>query len=161
MLDQQIGEAARQALEAAVGDRRPELGERGEAPARFGGDEGFEPPLGAFARRRGAEFAVEPDARREQAAADDLARRDAAPGEPAAGLQRERLVVVGGERAEPAGDLRRHGAFDRAAQHAVLQRRSAALGLEMRARQRADALAFDRHRAVGADAAEDRPGRAG
>ncbi len=68
------------------------------------------------------------------------------------------LVAFAREFAEPAGDLGGDRPFDRAAERPVFQRRGAALGLEMHARKPADDMALDRHRAVGADAAEDRTG---
>ena len=74
------------------------------------------------------------------------------------GSSSEGVVAFARELAEPAGDLGRHRPLDGATQRPVLQRRRAAFGLEVDARKPADDMALDRHRAVGADAAEDGAG---
>ena len=158
LLDELIGDAAREAPQASVCDRLGQALERGEPPARFARDEGLEPPGGALARGVLAEIADQPDARLERTAADDFARRKPAPFDAAARREREGLVALARELAEPAGDLRRDRPFDGPAQGAVLQGRGASLGLEMDARKPADDMAFDGHRAVGADPAEDGAG---
>ena len=85
MLDQLIGEAARQSLEPSVLDRFLEMLEGAEPSAGLGGGERLETPRRPLALRLGPEFADQPNPRRKRRPARDLARRLAAPVDAAAG----------------------------------------------------------------------------
>src|SRR5271170_1180428 len=99
LLDQLIGETARQSLEPPVLDRLLEMLEGAEPSAGLGGGERLEPPRRPLALRLGPEFADQPDPRGERRPSGDLARRLAAPGDEAAGGKGERLVALARERA--------------------------------------------------------------
>ena len=154
--DELIGEAARQSLEPPVLYGLLQLLQREEPPARLRGDERLEPPGRPLALGLGPEFPDEAYPRRKRRAARDLACSLSAPVDDAAGLERESAVALAREFAEPPRDLRRNHPLDRGSKRAILQRRGAALGLEMHAGESADQMALDRHCAIRIDAAEDR-----
>ena len=89
--------------------------ERVKTPGRLSGGESLKASRGALALRLGAELADEPHARRERLAANDLARRFAAPVDDAAWRKRERLVALAGQRAKSPDDLGRDDPLDCAA----------------------------------------------
>ena len=132
--------------------------EHGKAPGRLGGRESLKTARGALTLRLGAKLADKPHARRERLASDDFARRLAPPIDDSAGRYGKRLVALARQRAKPTRDFRRDDPFDRAAQRAIFERGRAALGLEMEARESANQMTLDRHRALGVDAAKNRAG---
>src|SRR6185437_3231243 len=135
LIDELVGEAAREPLEPPVLDRLLEAPERGKAPRRLGGDECLEASRRPLALRLGAEFPYEPHPWRERRPARDFPRRFAAPVDHAAGSKRKRFVPLARQRAKPARDLGRDDPLDRAAKRAILERGLPSLGLEMEARE--------------------------
>ena len=115
LLDELVGEAAREPPQPPVLDRLLEVLQRVKTPARLGGHESFEAPRGALALRLGAELADESHPRRERLAGDDLARRFAPPVDDAARRKPKGLVALARQRAKPTGDLGRDDPLDRAA----------------------------------------------
>ena len=150
-LDQTEGDAARQAFERAVLDGLLEAAQIAQRPARLRSQPGFDAPLGPVTRGLGTKVADQSHARRKGLGVGDLCGQGAGPENVALWRDAKGFVAVGGETAQAAIDLWRHGLDRGGFQGAVGKRGAAAFDREPHALQMADGLAIHGDHAVAAD----------